>query len=69
MRNVNPDHSPLLVRSREAARMLAISERTLWTMTKSGRLPCVRLQGSVRYKVDTLLTWVTEQEQKSALQN
>lgn len=40
--------APLLP-SRDAARMLAVSERTLFTLTKTGRLPAVRLLGAVRY--------------------
>jgi excisionase family DNA binding protein len=45
---------PLLLTPREAATALAISERTLWTLTKSGALPAVRLGRSVRYSVDAL---------------
>ena len=39
----------LLVRPAEAARLLSVSQRTLWTLTQSGVLPCVRLGRSVRY--------------------
>ncbi len=33
----------LALRPREAAEMLSISERTLWALTKQGRIPCVKL--------------------------
>lgn len=39
-----------LLRPREAALQLAISERTLWTLTKAGTIPCIRLGRSVRYR-------------------
>ena len=35
--------SPLGVQSREAARRLGMSERTLWSLTKADRIRCVRL--------------------------
>jgi hypothetical protein len=33
--------SALLVDSRTAAKILAVSERTLWTLTDRGEVPCV----------------------------
>ena len=44
-----PCRFPKLLRPREAAEALCISERTLWTLTKLGEIPCVRLGRSVRY--------------------
>jgi excisionase family DNA binding protein len=41
--------SPLLLTVREAAQLLAISERTLWTLTHTGRLRAVRVGRAVRY--------------------
>jgi len=38
-----------LLTSGEAAKWLRISERTLWTITKSGALPSIRIGRSVRY--------------------
>ncbi len=40
-----------LMTTKEAAALLAISERTLWMLTKAGTLPCVRLKGSIRYRL------------------
>ena len=54
----------LLVTSRDAATMLAISERSLWTLAKSGAIPRIKLggkQGSVRFSVDALRRWVEAQ--------
>lgn len=66
---MNPRHAsiaPLLVTAREAARMLSVSERTLWAWTKEGRLPIVRLATSAaaagrkqnRYAVADLLAFI-----------
>ena len=38
-----------LIRPKEAAGYLAISERKLWTMTQGGAISTVRLGRSVRY--------------------
>lgn len=48
----------LLLKPREAAASLAVSEKTLWTWTKAGRIPCVRLGASVRYSVAQLEAWI-----------
>lgn len=45
-----PVPSRLLLTPREAAAALAISERHLVNLTKSGEVPCVRLGRSVRYR-------------------
>ncbi len=41
----------LLVTSREAAKLLSISERTLWSLAHSGELKVLRIGRSVRYAV------------------
>ena len=38
-----------LLRPKDAARMLAISERHLWGLTQEGKIPACRLGRSVRY--------------------
>jgi len=38
-----------LIRPKDAAGYLCISERKLWAMTKGGIIPAVRLGRSVRY--------------------
>ena len=56
--------SALLVDVREAARMLAISERTLWGRTAPrGPIPVVHCGRAVRYAIADLLAWIdTERE-------
>ena len=51
----------LLVTAREAARMLSISERTLWGST----IPKVRIgQRGVRYDVQDLFAWIAIQKER-----
>jgi excisionase family DNA binding protein len=56
---------PLLLKSAEAARFLAIGERTLWQWTADGKIPCVKLPGgkSVRYDVRDLIAFVDGHKQ------
>ncbi len=53
--------SPLLT-TREAAGVLRVSERTLWTLTHDGEIPSVRVGRSVRYDQDDLSTWINAQK-------
>lgn len=46
----------------ETAKRLAISERHLFQLTRSGQLPCVRVGKCVRYNVETIQKWVREAE-------
>ena len=55
---VRGSDEPALLTTQEAAKFLHVSERTLWTITKSGDLTCKRLLGSVRYKMDDLVRYI-----------
>lgn len=46
--------SPLLVDAIEAARLLGISPRTLWTLTQSGEVRCKRVGRRVLYSRQAL---------------
>lgn len=52
------DMDPLLLSPRQASRTLAISERTLFTLTKSGAVPYIRIGKLVRYSVDGLRKYI-----------
>ena len=53
MTDTTPDR--LAVPTRDAARLLSISDRALWGLTEPrGPIPCVRLGRSVRYSVAAL---------------
>lgn len=48
----------LLLRPRDAARALAISERKLWDLTVRNLIPCVRIGRAVRYSPLDLQAWI-----------
>lgn len=64
----SPMDGPLAIRPRDAARVLGVSERTLWGWTAAGLIPCIRPSGpgkkgaAVLYSVATLRRWLTEHE-------
>jgi len=46
--------TPHLLKSRETAEVLGVSEKTLWSLTKEAVIPCVRLGRLVRYDMDAV---------------
>ena len=56
----------LLLSPREAAKALSICEKTLWTMTKNGDIPVIRMGRAVRYPVDKLKEWISKESNKGA---
>jgi excisionase family DNA binding protein len=50
-----PSH---LLTAREAAALLRISERTLWTLTKQGKIKATRIQRRVLYSLACLQLFV-----------
>jgi excisionase family DNA binding protein len=54
----------LLVKPDEAAKLLAVSPRTLWSLTRDGVVPCVRFGKSVRYSMDTLRAVIAQRENR-----
>jgi excisionase family DNA binding protein len=51
--------------AREAARIIGISERTLWGLTKRGQIRCFRVGRSVLYSLDAIRDFIQVQEQKA----
>jgi len=50
--------APSLLRSKEAAQFLAISERSLWALTASGEIQATRIGRSVRYAPAALAEFI-----------
>jgi excisionase family DNA binding protein len=48
----------IALRPREAAKLLGICTRTLWTWTRAGRVPCVKIGKTVLYPADQLREWL-----------
>ena len=53
-----PESLPMLVSATKAAKMLGISPRHLWSLTKSGNVPCNRVGRRVMYSPTLLQDWV-----------
>jgi hypothetical protein len=54
---------PLLVGADKAAGLMSISPRKLWSLTKSGEVPHVRIGRRVMYRPESLRAWLAKQEQ------
>ena len=54
--------SPLLLTPRQAAQTLAVCEKTLYTLTKRGELPSVRIGRAVRYDVADLQAFINSRK-------
>ena len=59
----------LSMRTREAAKALGISERTLWDLTSKGKIPYVRLSKAILYPVDSLRDWLKRQAEQNMITN
>lgn len=63
---MNPENPlPPLLKPKEAAAVLAISARTLWTLTNCGAVPAVRIGRNVRYDPLALREWIDEKRTKT----
>lgn len=57
-----PTPTRLLITPREAAKALSVCEKTLWSLTKRGELPAVRIGRAVRYDVSDLQAFIDRQK-------
>lgn len=55
----------LALRPRETAVALGMSEKTIWTLTKEGRLPAIKVGTRVLYPIHLLRQWMDEQAQQA----
>lgn len=55
---------PLALRARQAAAKLGISESTLDRLRKAGRIPFVKLDGAILYRVASLEQFLLQAEQR-----
>jgi len=54
---------PLALRPRDAAAALGISPSTLDRLTKAGKIPHVKINRLVLYRVESLRNWLMEREE------
>ena len=52
----------ILMTPRQAAKALAISERTLWELTRRGAIPRLKIGASVRYDVKALQAFIDKKK-------
>ena len=56
---MSTDIAPKLINAEELARMMNISERTLWRLLSGGRLPQpVRIGRSTRWRLAEVVEWI-----------
>ena len=60
--NVEVGAVRLLLSIREAAGLLGVCERTIWTLTKERQLPHVRIGRRVLFSRKALHEWIAQQE-------
>lgn len=53
----------MLVSPREAARLMSVSERTLFTWSRNGLIPAVRVGRIVRYDRADIASWVRQHKE------
>jgi len=64
MRTSTPIKSePLLVNEREAAQLLGVSPRTVWSLNASGELRSVRIGRCKRYDLADLLAYIARKKE------
>lgn len=67
MNTRNP--APLLLSPREAARLLSVSERKLWSLTHVERaIPFIKCGRLTRYAVADLQAWIARQRRQGGSQ-
>ena len=62
----NPEVPKLLLTQPEAAEALAVSPRTLWSLTRVGKVICLRIGGLVRYDPRDLQAFIESQKANAA---
>lgn len=53
---------PRLLKPEEAADVLQVSAKTLWTLTKAEHVPAIRVGAQWRYDLADLLAWIQQRK-------
>ncbi len=62
---MNQQKELLLLKVEEAARKLTVSPRTMWQLTRDGKIRCIRINRLVRYDPQDLLAYIEKQKKFS----
>jgi prophage regulatory protein len=58
---MSTDTSPKLINAEELARLLDVSERTLWRLLSGGKLPQpVRIGRNTRWRLEEVSDWIQQ---------
>ena len=60
--------NPLALRPRQAAKLLNVCQKTLWSWTKAGIVPHVRIGKAILYPVAELEAWLRQQAARQQVQ-
>lgn len=60
------DSDRILLSIKDAAHLLSICERTLWSLVREQRIPHLRIGRRLLFSRDTLSTWVMEQQARDS---
>lgn len=60
-----PAELKLTLNRKEAAALLGIGEKLLWSKTKANRIPHIRIGGRVLYVREVLERWLEDQASRS----
>lgn len=64
-RRSEPPIEPMLLNTRQAAQLLNISERTVFSLIKEGKLPSVKIGRCLRFSVADLAAFIAQARKNS----
>jgi predicted DNA-binding transcriptional regulator AlpA len=59
-------NDPLLVSLRDASKLLGLSEKTVWTLAKTNRIPSLKVNSRRLFSVVSLESWIASQLEATA---
>ena len=63
---MDTENEKMLLKPDEVAKTLSICPRTLWTLTRQGKIPCVRINRSVRYDPRDIAEFINNQKKQAS---
>lgn len=57
-----PSDPDSLLSYRQAAALLGVSERTIWSVAQAGEIPIIRIGRCVRFRRAAVIDWIRQRE-------
>ena len=57
-----PSDPDSLLSYRQAAALLGVSERTIWSVAQAGEIPTIRIGRCVRFRRAAVIDWIRQRE-------